>query len=223
MALFVFALGVRSSLATEMTTEEQARIMEEKRLLIEQMKGKTKEEQAQMIADFNQRVFNRKTEMQQVRVENKEELQTKLEEFRNQEKARIALRVSNNFGTINDNRVNAMTTHINRLQEILDKLTERVAVARANGKDTTEAETAIAAAQSAIDSAKAVVEAQAGKDYTITVTDESTVRSDAQEQRTALMEDLVTAHKSILSAKDAVINAIRTSVNTLGKEEVDNG
>lgn len=222
LALFVFALGVRSSLATEPSAEEQARIMAEKKAFIETLKGKSKEEQARMIAEFNQRIFNRKTEVQEVRLENKEQLRTKLEEFKNQERARITQRVSTNLNTINDNRVDAMARHLNRLQEILDKLTERVATSKVNGKDTTAAENAITSAQAAIDSAKAAVEAQAGKDYTVTVTDESTVRSDAQAKREALMNDLKSIHEVVKLAKDAVVNAIRTSVNSLGKEEVDN-
>lgn len=195
--------------------------MQEKQELIQQMKGKSKEEQARMIAEFNQRVFNRKTQIVEQRTENKEELQAKLEEFRNQKKAQIAERVSNNLNKISDNRVNAMMKHLDRLQEILNKLTERVTAAGDNGKDVTAAEGAIADAQMAIDEAKTLVEAQAGEDYTLAVGDETTVKTDAQAKREALMSDLKGVHDKIKAAKDAVVVAIRTSAGLIGKEGVD--
>ena len=196
--------------------------MEEKRQLIEQMKGKSKEEQARMMEEFRNRIFNKQASSSAVTVQRKEELQTKVEEFKDHRKAQIAERVSTNLNTINDNRVNSMTKILERFQTILDKLLGRVTTAEANGKDVAAAESAIASAQTAIDEAMTVVETQAGKDYSLVVDDESTVRTDAQIKRQALMVDLKSAHEKIKAAKDEVVGAIRVSVTTLGKEEVDN-
>jgi len=233
IAIFILTCGAKLSFAESGTntapvtksremTQDQAKILEEKKKLIEQLKGKSKEEQARMIEEFNRRIFQKKTEAKEQRVEQKEELKTKLDGFKNQKKAEIAERVSTNLNKINDNQVDAMTKHLGRLQEFLNKLSLRVATAKTNGKDVTGTESAIASAQSAIDAAKAAVEAQAGKDYTLVVGDEATVRADAQAKREALMNDLKIVHEKIKNAKDAVVNAIRTTAKVIGKEGVDN-
>ncbi|KKQ86333.1 MAG: hypothetical protein UT10_C0029G0013, partial [Candidatus Woesebacteria bacterium GW2011_GWB1_38_8b] len=43
-----------------------------------------------------------------------------------------------------------------------------------------------------------------------------------QTKRQVLMSDLKSVHEKVKAAKDAVVNAIRISASTLGKEEVDN-
>ncbi len=218
----ILLLTAQTSFAGDISPEEQARILEEKRQFIETLKGKSKEEQARMIAEFRARIFNKQATSSAVTVQKQEQLQTKIEGFRDQKKAQIAERVSTNLNTINDNRVNSMTKILERFQVILDKLLERVMTAEANGKDVTAAESAIASAQTSIDEAMSTVEIQASKDYSLVVGDESTVRADAEAKRQALMSDLTDAHGKVKLAKDAVVNAIRIAVNTLGKEEVDN-
>jgi len=84
----ILLLSVQTSFA-EYSAEEQARIMEEKRQLIEQMKGKSKEEQARMIEEFRARIFGQQATSNTINIDKKEELQTKVEGFRDQRKAQI--------------------------------------------------------------------------------------------------------------------------------------
>lgn len=131
-------------------------------------------------------------------------LKTRLQQFKNKKKAEIAERVNTNLNKINQNQTDQMKKHLDKMSAILDKL---------------EARTAVDPARAVIASASAAVTAQAQNDYTIQVTTETKVRTDAQMQRTKLHSDLSSVRKAVIDAKQAVANAIRT----VKKEAAEDG
>lgn len=134
-------------------------------------------------------------------------LKAKLQAFKDQKKAEITERISNNLNRINAKRTEQMLKHLDKMSALLDKLETRVA-----------AKSAIADARASIASAKAAVKTQAGKDYTLTVTSERKAREDAQAVRDRLHQDLQAVRKQVVDAKQSVANAIRVAKS--GKIEV---
>lgn len=154
-------------------------------------------------------------------------LKARLEQFRDQKKAEITARISNNLNRINERHTQMMLKFLDRTSVILGKLEDRVNSSTPDIKDADSAKEVIASAKDAIASASAAVNAQSEKDYTILVTLESRVRIDAQSARTLLHDDLQAVRRLVIAAKQAVANAIRVAksgkVEIPGKEATQSG
>lgn len=129
-------------------------------------------------------------------------LKTKLATFRDKNKATIAERVNTNLNKINEKQTQAMSNHLDGMSEILAKVETR--------KGSTSA---IISAKVSIASATALVNIQAEKDYTITVTTEAKIKEDAKKMRDMLHSDLKTVRGAIITAKQAVAATIKEATN----------
>lgn len=145
-------------------------------------------------------------------------LKLKLQAFRDQKKATAAARISDNLNKINTRETEQMLKHLDMMTTLLNKLEARVNKATPDIKDQASAKGAIATARSAIASASAAVSVQAQKDYTIQVSSEAAVKSDAQKVRELLRTDLQAIRKLVITAKQAVANAVRVAKS--GKLEI---
>lgn len=127
-------------------------------------------------------------------------LKTKLEKFKDKKKAEAADRINTNLNRINQNQTDQMLKYLDKMSAILTKL-----------ETSTGSQSAIADSRASIASATAAVKAQAAKDYTISVTSESTVKSDAQKARGQLHTDLKNVRQMVVDAKQSVAKAIKTA------------
>ena len=102
-----------------------------------------------------------------------------------------------------------MSENLDKLSSILAKIQERAAIAKENGKDISSVTTAITKANTAIQAATTAVEAQAGKEYviTITATGSGQLKNSVGITTKQLQADLSAAHKLIVAAKQAVQQA----------------
>lgn len=125
-------------------------------------------------------------------------LKAKLDKFKDKKKAEVVDRVNSNLNQINEKQTMQMLKHLDKMSALLTKLEARVN----KGTSISDAKTAIA-------SAAAAVKAQSEKDYTIQVTTESKVKTDAQKVRDQLKTDLKNVRKLVIDAKQAVGKAIR--------------
>ena len=137
------------------------------------------------------------------------ELKTKLQTFKNKQKADIVQRVSTNLNTINKNETDRMLKNLDSMSNILDKLETAVNTNIANIKNPSEASTIIASARQTIATTSAAVNVQAQKDYTIQVSSESTAKSNAQAKRNLLFNDLRVVRKDMIDAKESVYKVLR--------------
>lgn len=144
------------------------------------------------------------------------ELKAKLAEFKDKKRAAIVEKVNTVLNIINTKRTDEMKKHLAKMSELLAKLEDRVDAKDAQGKDTTAANAAIASASAAIASASSAVDAQALKDYTVTISSESAARADTKATRNRLHQDLQAVRKLVIDAKQALSNAIRIAATTLG-------
>lgn len=145
-------------------------------------------------------------------------LKVRLDTFRDQRKATAAARISENLNKINDKQTAQMLKHLDKMASILNRLEGRVNRSTPDIKDSALAGTAIADAEAAIASASSAVKAQAGKDYTVTVTSEGKLRIDIKKVRDMLHSDLKAVREAVIKAKQAVANAIRVAKS--GKLEI---
>ncbi len=141
-------------------------------------------------------------------------LKAKLDAFRDKKKAQTADRINTNLNKANQNQTMVMQKHLDALTALLNKVEKRV------NKTTPE----IADARAKISSASSAVQAQSEKDYTITVTTESKVRTDAQAKREELYKDIMALRKQIIDAKQSISNVIRIAKGgTVVKEGTSSG
>lgn len=151
-------------------------------------------------------------------------LKAKLQAFKDKRKAEIADRVNTNLNKINQNQTAEMLKHLEKMSALLDKLEARISSGSPDIKDPAVAKTAIAESRAKIAAAIEVVKAQAEKDYTLTVSSESTVKKDAETLRTQLRTDLQAVRKQVIDAKQSVGNAIRSAKSgTQVKEGTSSG
>lgn len=138
-------------------------------------------------------------------------LKSALQAFKNKQKADIVQRINQFLNSINQNQTQLMQKHLDLMTSILDKLEKRITQGTPDIKNPQLAETAVANSRAAIASASAAVKAQMDKDYTISVTSETKVKTDVQKVRQQLYEDLQVVRKAVISAKQSVASAIRAA------------
>ncbi|MBI2338465.1 hypothetical protein HYU95_04765 [Candidatus Daviesbacteria bacterium] len=144
-------------------------------------------------------------------------LKAKLETFKDKKKAEAASRLNTNLNMINQNQTAKMQRHLNTMSGILGRLEERVNKTNADIKDPVAAKAAITSARAVIATASAAVSVQAQKDYTIQVTSEGRIKSDAKLQRDKLHTDLQALRKTVINAKQTVSNTIRIAKSGSGQ------
>lgn len=101
-----------------------------------------------------------------------------------------------------------MSESLSKMNNIITKLETLIVNAASAGQDTATAQASLDSAKAVISSAQASVEAQAGRDYGITVTSEATVKTDAKSTRDSLHTDLKSVHDQVVSARQELSKAI---------------
>lgn len=127
-------------------------------------------------------------------------LKLKLDKFRDKKKAQAAERINTNLNHVNQIQTQEFQKHLEQMLVILTR-----AEAKGNtGSSVTEAKTAIS-------NASAAVTTQAEKDYSVTISSEATVKTDAQKVRDQLHADLKAVRKQVMDARQAVVSAIKSN------------
>ncbi len=158
----------------------------------------------------------KKTAITKIRDEEKVAIQAKRDEFKtriqtikDEKKKTLVERIDTKLAEVNKNQTTRFTEVLTRLQGFLDKI-----------KQSTTATTVLAdvtAAQSAIDEAKTTVDAQALKTYTMTITDDATLKLNAGTTVSQLRQDLMAVYKLVIDAKQAV-QKLNTTKSMIKKE-----
>lgn len=135
-------------------------------------------------------------------------LKQKLQAFKDQRKAVVAQRISDNLNKVNKNVTDEQSRRLSKLSDILNRIEQR---ASASGSVASISAT-LTAAQTAIQTAQDAVTVQSQKDYTLTLTSELTAKTEVKTTRDKLFNDLKATHQLVLSAKDAVVAAFKAVV-----------
>jgi len=143
-------------------------------------------------------------------------LKERLAAFKDKRKVQIVERISTNLNKINSNWIDHANKFLANASRILEKLEERVNNQVSQGKDATEANTAITDAKAKLASASAAVASQSAKEYTVIISTESAAKEEIRTTRNALNTDWQAIRALLRDAKQAVANAIRVAATTLG-------
>lgn len=166
-----------------------------------------------------------RADRKETRIENREAAKTlfkqKLAAFKDKVKAERVDRISSLFTTINANRTSQMQKDLEKMTTILTKIQTHLEDFQKQGKDTSTIETARSEAQAAVTSATEAVKAQAAKEYTITVSSESTVKSDVATVRNTMESDVKAVREQVVAARKKVAAVISQTEDLMG--ELTNG
>ncbi|MDP3947553.1 MAG: hypothetical protein Q8Q41_02585 [bacterium] len=151
-------------------------------------------------------------ETTRVKVEEKrEEFRTRAQAIKDERKKEIALRVDDQLNKLNERWTQHFMNVLDKLTDILGKVQLRMEKAEANGVDATRVKAAIAAASTAIETARQAVEDQAKKTYSVTFTSEEGLKQAMRNARQLLHRDLAALRDGVMkNARQAVQNAIQS-------------
>ena len=126
----------------------------------------------------------------------REEFKTRLQEIKDAKKKLLVGKIDARIEEVNTKTVDRFTEVLNKLQTFVD----RVSTPSAGPAVLSD----IAAAQKAITTARTAVGIQAGKIYTITITNDATLKINVGKTISQFRKDLVAVHKLVIDAKQAV-------------------
>lgn len=151
---------------------------------------------------------------------NRKELQAKLKTIKDERKRGIVETLADKFDKLNAGRVEHFGEALDKLAGVLGRISDRAAKAKTAGKDVAPVEAAVAAAQKAIDDARAVVKAQAEKVYKVVVAEETKLKDDLGKVRDAYQQHVKAAEEKVKDAREAVHAAARTLAGVPGIGEL---
>lgn len=135
------------------------------------------------------------------------EFREKLKTIRDERKKTTVENINNKISTFNQNHTQKLSEALEKLQTILDKIKTKSQEAKLKGLNTVTLEADIIAAQSAIDSAKTVLAAQAAKQYKLEITSDATLKTTIGPIVSQFRLDLQGVQKSVTDARQAVHKA----------------
>lgn len=159
------------------------------------------------------------TKQHQQEVEKKhQQFQEHLKQVQNKHHAQVAERIHQNLNHVNDTTTSSWLKNINHMNEILAKLEEHLNKAASEGKDISQAQTSVNNAKTQVTAAESALSTQAGKVYTITITDPGHIGPDVKTSRDTLHTDLQNVHQTLKTAKAAVVEATKAVNQALGDQ-----
>lgn len=169
--------------------------------------------------EIRQRIEDKKAEILQKR----EEFRAKVQEIKDEKKKEIVERIDVKMSRANERRTSIMKQALQKMTLFIERIQEKVNREKESGQNTTQIESLINTADSAIASAEQVVVAQAGKAYVITITDETKLHDAVKPIVDQLKADLKITHSIVKEAKEAVVQVAKgygvLKVNSSNKPE----
>ncbi len=165
----------------------------------------------------NRELEDRREKAKETFKKDREAFQQKLQTIRDGRKKALVDRLNKNLNEVNKKRTNMMMRHLSKMNEILEKVKNRANQAKAKGKDTSSVDAAVSKAQTAIATAKSAVLAQAGKEYTVTISSEANLRTDVGTTMKSLQGDSQAVRALVIAAQKSVGEAVRALAAVLGE------
>lgn len=150
-----------------------------------------------------------------------EALKEQLQKIKDERKQQIVEKIDSALDALNKRYLNHLSNVLDRLEDVLKRIGSRADKAQTRTLDVTSVRTAIDKATQAIAAARAAIQTQSGKTYTITITSEDNVRTDVGKTRKALHDDLVKVRDAVKAAREAIRQAA-TTLAQIPKVDEDN-
>lgn len=146
--------------------------------------------------------MERRAEQKASAAANREAVRARFEAIRDERKLALLENIEERLANLNARRTEQFLNMLTRIETILGKIIARTDTAETEGRDVTEIRSALQSVQDAIDSSRALVEAQAAKVYEVADTDEAGAGFAAQAAMTELRSDLEVVQQSVKTARD---------------------
>ena len=127
----------------------------------------------------------------------KTELKERLVKIKDERKKQIIERIYNQVNELNKRRLDHFSAVLEKLEKVLDRISNRAAKAEANGVDIAAVKTAVAEATSAIAASRTAIVNQTGKVYTPVIGAEDALKTDIGKIRQALHDDLTVVQETV--------------------------
>lgn len=145
------------------------------------------------------------------REEAKQQLETRREEFkksietvRDERKKQVAERIFSDVNSLNAKAVENLKKATDQIEEVLNRVFSRAEKAAANGNDIIGVTAAGESAKTAIREARAAIETQVSKTYSVAVSSEEILRANLKQIRDQLHFNLEAVKNKVKAARDAV-------------------
>jgi len=140
----------------------------------------------------------------------RQELKNRLKQIKDERKRQIVERVYNNINELNKRLTDHFTNVVDKLDQILEKITSRTDKAAANSRDVSGVRTKINNAKNALASARTTIKIQADRVYTLNISTESALKLDVGQARQTFHADIVKVRQVVKAARDAIHEAAVT-------------
>lgn len=154
-----------------------------------------------------ERTFENITERKNIR---RTEFQERLKTISDEKKRERIEEINNHFDSINKRYTTMLLNVLSRYEAILKRIITKTSTLAKDGTNTATIDADITDAEFAIDEAKSIVSKQADTDYTVSITDEASLKKSILETRKHLHSDLKIAREAVKNAHDAIKIAAQT-------------
>src|SRR3989344_2536846 len=142
--------------------------------------------------------------------EKRQEVRATVHETREEIKKQVVERIDGQMDALNDRLLKHYLNVLDKLSDVLVKISTRTDKAEERGVDVAAVRTAVDAANRAIVAARSAIETQSGKTYTIQISTEEGLKNDVGKARQALHKDLTAVRLVVKAAHEAVRQAAKT-------------
>lgn len=179
----------------------------------------TTTKQLPLIREKREMIIKNRQETRSILKDKKEEFREKLQTIRDEKKRATTERIDEKISTMNKNHTARFSKTLEKLEMILNRITEQAQNLKAKGIDTLKLDSAVASAKTAINAAKVAVEIQTAKTYTIDVASENRLKTTVGSIVSMFRKDLRDVHKTVIDAKQAVQKAEMELVKVRGEQK----
>ena len=177
---------------------------------------------SEMRENFRANVQQKREELKNLIEEKRVALKEQLRKVKDERKKQVVERVDAGLDELNGRMLNHFSGVLDKLEDVLERITSRADKAEQRGLDVATVRTAISEALRVIESSRTAIQEQTGKTYAITITSENNLRVDVGKARKALHDDLVKVRETVKAAHDAVRRVAVALAQIPKVDEVEN-
>ncbi len=167
------------------------------------------EERKQLQEKFKADIENKREEAKAQFETQREAFKKRLETIKDETKKERVTNVDTKMSETNTKRTTQMTENLNKMDEVITKITTKLTDLEAQGVDTSKAQSALSDAQSKMSLAKAAVSAQASKEYVIGVTSENNLGQDVGRSIQAMQKDFQATATTLKNARESITTVLK--------------
>jgi len=158
--------------------------------------------------EMHQAIIQKQEEARKTFEERKQELQRNLQKIKDDKKIERAKHIFDQFDIIKNKNIERLRILFTNLDSILQRVRTRAEKASAHGVDISNVFSLIDTAQQGIIDGRALVESEAGKTYSVSISSEETIKSDFEKTRDELKNDIEKIQNNLKSIHEMIKNAV---------------